>query len=78
MSELTALQNLTKDFVHTFLANQVAAVFRMADGYIYIKLNGVDPQLLQSKLQQVLSKEGDLKMQITRGGLEIMFVKAQR
>ena len=44
MSELTALQNLTKDFVHTYLASQIAAVLRMANGYIYVRLDGIDPK----------------------------------
>jgi hypothetical protein len=75
MSELTALQNLTKDFVHTYLASQIAAVLRMANGYIYVRLDGVDPKTLEDKLKAVLGKEGDLKTQISRGGLEVVFAK---
>jgi hypothetical protein len=75
MSELTALQNLTKDFVHTYLASQIAAVLRMANGYIYVRLDGVDPKVLEDKLKAVLGKEGDLKTQISRGGLEVVFAK---
>jgi hypothetical protein len=75
MSELTALQNLTKDFVHTYLASQIAAVLRMANGYIYVRLDGIDPKMLEDKLKAVLGKEGDLKTQISRGGLEIVFMK---
>jgi len=75
MSELTALQNLTKDFVHTYLASQIAAVLRMANGYIYVRLDGIDAKLLEDKLKGILGKEGDLKTQISRGGLEVVFAK---
>ena len=75
MSELTALQNLTKDFVHTYLASQIAAVLRMANGYIYVRLDGIDAKLLEDKLKAVLGKEGDLKTAISRGGLEVVFAK---
>jgi hypothetical protein len=75
MSELTALQNLTKDFVHTYLASQIAAVLRMANGYIYVRLDGIDAKLLEDKLRTILGKEGDLKTQISRGGLEVAFAK---
>jgi hypothetical protein len=53
MSELTALQNLTKDFVHTYLASQIAAVLRMANGYIYVRLDGIDAKMLEDKLKAV-------------------------
>jgi hypothetical protein len=75
MSELTALQNLTKDFVHTYLAGQIAAVLRMANGYIYVRLDGIDPKMLEDKLKAVLGKEGELKTQISRGGLEVVFAR---
>jgi len=75
MSELTALQNLTKDFVHTYLASQIAAVLRMANGYIYVRLDGIDAKLLEDKLKGILGKEGDLKTAISRGGLEVVFAK---
>ena len=75
MSELTALQNLTKDFVHTYLASQLASVLRMANGYIYVRLDGVDPKMLEDKLKALLGREGDLKTQISRGGLEVVFAK---
>jgi hypothetical protein len=75
MSELTALQNLTKDFVHTYLASQIAAILRMANGYIYVRLDGIDPKMLEDKLKAVLGKEGDLKTQISRGGLEVVFAR---
>ncbi|MGC8584188.1 MAG: hypothetical protein ACP5MH_10750 [Thermoproteus sp.] len=75
MSDVTALQNVTRDFVHTFIATQLASIFRLANGYIYVRLEGIDSKLLQDKLGQLLGKEGDLKTQITRGGLEIVFVK---
>lgn len=75
MSELTALQNLTKDFVHTYLASQIASVLRMANGYIYVRLDGIDAKMLEDKLKGILGKEGDLKTQISRGGLEVVFAK---
>jgi len=58
MSELTALQNLTKDFVHTYLASQIAAVLRMANGYIYVRLDGIDAKMLEDKLKAVLGEGG--------------------
>jgi hypothetical protein len=67
MSELTALQNLTKDFVHTYLASQIAAVLRMANGYIYVRLDGIDAKLLEDKLKGILGEGGGLENRHLQG-----------
>ena len=56
------------NMVASFLAN----IFRLKTGYIYIKLDGVDPQKLGSVLQSMLGSDFDVKMQVEKGGLAVV------
>ncbi|MFP3214693.1 MAG: hypothetical protein RXR18_05770 [Nitrososphaeria archaeon] len=62
------INELHTNMVASFLAN----IFRLKTGYIYIKLDGVDPQKLGNALQGLIGNDYDVKMQVEKGGLAVM------
>jgi len=64
----SVINEMHVNMVASFLAN----IFRLKTGYIYIKLDGVDPQKLGSALQSMLGSDFDIKMQVEKGGLAVM------
>jgi hypothetical protein len=66
------LSNLINEMHTNMVASFLANIFRLKTGYIYIKLDGVDPQKLGSVLQSMLGNDYDVKMQVEKGGLAVM------
>ncbi len=62
------IEDMHTNMVASFLAN----IFRLRYGYIFIKLDGIDPQKLGKALAGFLGNDVDIKMQIERGGLGVM------
>jgi len=66
------LSNVINEMHTNMVASFLANIFRLKTGYVYIKLDGVDPQKLGNALQGMLGNDYDVKMQIERGGLAVM------
>jgi hypothetical protein len=66
------LSNVINEMHTNMVASFLANIFRLKTGYIYIKLDGVDPQKLGSVLQSMLGNDYDVKMQVEKGGLAVM------
>ena len=62
------INELHTNMVASFLAN----IFRLKTGYVYIKLDGIDPQKLGNALQGLIGNDYDVKMQVEKGGLAVM------
>jgi hypothetical protein len=66
------LSNVINEMHTNMVASFLANIFRLKTGYIYIKLDGIDPQKLGSVLQSMLGNDYDVKMQVEKGGLAVM------
>ncbi len=66
------LSNVINDMHTNMVASFLANIFRLKTGYVYIKLDGVDPQKLGNALQGMLGNDYDVKMQVEKGGLAVM------
>ena len=66
------LSNVINEMHTNMVASFLANIFRLKSGYIYIKLDGVDPQKLGNALQGMLGNDYDVKMQVEKGGLAVM------
>jgi len=66
------LSNVINELHTNMVASFLANIFRLKTGYIYIKLDGVDPQKLGNALQGMLGNDYDVKMQVEKGGLAVM------
>jgi len=66
------LSNVINEMHVNMVASFLANIFRLKTGYIYIKLDGVDPQKLGNALQGMLGSDFDIKMQVEKGGLAVM------
>ncbi len=66
------LSNVINEMHTNMVASFLANIFRLKTGYVYIKLDGIDPQKLGSVLQSMLGNDYDVKMQVEKGGLAVM------
>jgi hypothetical protein len=66
------LSNVINEMHTNMVASFLANIFRLKTGYIYIKLDGVDPQKLGNALQGLIGNDYDVKMQVEKGGLAVM------
>jgi hypothetical protein len=66
------LSNVISEMHTNMVASFLANIFRLKTGYMYIKLDGVDPQKLGNALQGMLGNDYDVKMQVEKGGLAVM------
>jgi hypothetical protein len=66
------LSNVITEMHTNMVASFLANIFRLKTGYVYIKLDGVDPQKLGNALQGMLGNDYDVKMQVEKGGLAVM------
>jgi len=66
------LSNVINEMHTNMVASFLANIFRLKTGYIYIKLDGIDPQKLGNALQGLIGNDYDVKMQVEKGGLAVM------
>ena len=66
------LSNVINEMHTNMVASFLANIFRLKTGYVFIKLDGVDPQKLGNALQGLIGNDYDVKMQVEKGGLAIM------
>jgi len=66
------LSGIIQDMHVNMIANFVVNIFRLHQGYMYIKLDGIDPSKLETVIKEMLGNDFDVKTQIRQGGLEIM------
>jgi len=66
------LSNVINELHTNMVASFLANIFRLKTGYIYIKLDGIDPQKLGNALQGLIGNDYDVKMQVEKGGLAVM------
>lgn len=66
------MSNVINEMHTNMVASFLANIFRLKTGYMYIKLDGVDPQKLGNALQGMLGNDYDVKMQVEKGGLAVM------
>jgi len=66
------LSNVINEMHTNMVASFLANIFRLKTGYVYVKLDGVDPQKLGNALQGMLGNDYDVKMQVEKGGLAVM------
>jgi hypothetical protein len=66
------LSGIIQDMHINMIANFVVNIFRLHQGYMFIKLDGIDPGKLETVIKQLLGNDFDVKTQIQNGGLAIM------
>jgi len=66
------LSNVINEMHTNMVASFLANIFRLKTGYVYIKLDGIDPQKLGNVLQSMIGNDYDVKMQVEKGGLAVM------
>jgi len=66
------LSGIIQDMHVNMLASFVVNIFRLHQGYMFIKLDGIDPGKLETAIRQLLGNDFDVKTQIQQGGLAIM------
>ena len=66
------MSNVINEMHTNMVASFLANIFRLKTGYVYIKLDGVDPQKLGNALQGLIGNDYDVKMQVEKGGLAVM------
>jgi len=66
------LSNVINELHTNMVASFLANIFRLKTGYVYIKLDGIDPQKLGNALQGLIGNDYDVKMQVEKGGLAVM------
>jgi len=65
------LSGIIQDMHVNMIANFVVNIFRLHQGYMYIKLDGIDPGKLEIAIRSMLGNEYDVKTEIRQGGLAI-------
>ncbi len=66
------LSNVINELHTNMVASFLANIFRLKTGYVFIKLDGIDPQKLGNALQGLIGNDYDVKMQVEKGGLAVM------
>jgi hypothetical protein len=66
------LSGIIQDMHVNMVANFVVNIFRLHQGYMFIRLDGIDPGKLETVIKEMLGNEYDIKTQIQNGGLAIM------
>jgi len=66
------LSGIIQDMHVNMIANFVVNIFRLHQGYMFIKLDGIDPSKLETAIRTMLGNDFDIKTQIQNGGLAIM------
>jgi len=66
------LSGIIQDMHVNMVANFVVNIFRLHQGYMYIKLDGIDPSKLETVIRELLGNDFDVKTQIRQNGLEIL------
>jgi hypothetical protein len=66
------LSGIIQDMHVNMIANFVVNIFRLHQGYMFIKLDGIDPGKLEIVIKQLLGNDYDIKTQVQNGGLAIM------
>jgi hypothetical protein len=66
------LSGIIQDMHVNMIANFVVNIFRLHQGYMFIKLDGIDPGKLESAIKAMLGNDYDIKTQIQQNGLAIM------
>jgi hypothetical protein len=66
------LSGIIQDMHVNMIANFVVNIFRLHQGYMFIKLDGIDPGKLENAIKQLLGNDFDVKTQIQQNGLAIM------
>jgi hypothetical protein len=66
------LSGIIQDMHVNMIANFVVNIFRLHQGYMFIKLDGIDPGKLETAIKQLLGNDFDVKTQIQQNGLAIM------
>jgi hypothetical protein len=66
------LSGIIQDMHVNMIANFVVNIFRLHQGYMFIKLDGIDPSKLESAIKTMLGNDFDVKTQIQQNGLAIM------
>ena len=61
------IEDMHTNMVAVFLAN----IFRLHTGFIYIKLEGINPQKLEAVVKETLSNDFDVMTRIEKDGLMI-------
>jgi len=61
------IEDMHMNMVATFLAN----IFRLHTGFIYIKLDNVNPQKLEAIIREMLASDYDIMTRIEKDGLMI-------
>jgi hypothetical protein len=66
------LSNVINEMHTNMVASFLANIFRLKTGYVFVKLDGIDPQKLGNVLQSMIGNDYDVKMQVEKGGLAVM------
>jgi hypothetical protein len=65
------LSGLIEDMHINMIAGFLANIFRLHTGFIYIKLDGVNPQKLDTAIKTILGNDFDVMTRIEKDGLMI-------
>jgi len=72
------LSGIIQDMHVNMIANFVVNIFRLHQGYMYIKLDGIDPSKLENVVRELLGNDFDVKTQIRQNGLEILVTQKKK
>ena len=65
------LSSIIEDMHVNMIASFLASIFRLHTGFIYIKLDGVNPQKLEFIIKEMLANDFDIMTRIEKDGLMI-------
>ena len=65
------LSNIIEDMHVNMVAGFLANIFRLHVGFIYIKLDGINPQKLEAVIKEMLAGDFDVMTRIEKDGLMI-------
>ena len=65
------LTNIIEDMHINLVANFIASIFRMHTGFMYVKLDGINTQKLETVVKEMLSNDFDVMTRIEKDGLAI-------
>jgi len=65
------LSGVIEDMHVNMIATFLASIFRLHTGFVYIKLDGINPQKIEAVIKEMLSGDFDVMTKIEKDGLMI-------
>jgi hypothetical protein len=72
------LSGVIEDMHVNMIATFLASIFRLHTGFVYIKLDGINPQKLEAVIKEMLAGDFDVMTKIERDGLVIQVLPKKK